>query len=452
MTVTFAFAENLWNELGKKLDDACEVAGVMAANVTDGPAGPTVLARTISWAPLEAYVDRSRDGLRLRSDGWVHAVHESLAAGETPVFVHTHPGGKAIFSDRDDHVDDAMRDSVCRMGGELYGSLVLAGTRKDPKPVGRLFERGRTTSASKFRIAGSRLRIVINTPGNYGTTEVFDRQARVFGSAGQDVLAALNVAVVGAGGTGSAAAEQLARLGVGAITIIDDDVVTAATATRGYGITTADLGRSKAEVLAEHLGKTGLNATVTPVTGPVQDAAARCAIASADVVFSCVDGHSARLVLNRWAYAHLAPVIDLAILISAEAGKVTGINGRVTWLSPGAACLLCRARLDPALAYAEMLDATERKRLAGEGYVPDVDTPQPAVITLTSLIASLGTTELLHRLFGLADAEPTEILALIQQRQLSCNQLPQRDQCFCSDPAFLGRGHQPPHLDLAWPT
>jgi len=99
-----------------------------------------------------------------------------------------------------------------------------------------------------------------------------------------------------------------------------------------------------------------------------------------------------------------------------------------------------------------MLDPVERKRLAGEGYVPDADTPQPAVVTLTSLVASLGTTELLHRLFGLADPDPTEILALVRQRELSRNRLPQRPECFCADPAFLGRGTQPPHLNLTWPT
>jgi molybdopterin/thiamine biosynthesis adenylyltransferase len=449
MTATFAFTESLWDELTKQLNDPHEVTGILAATVTDGP---TVLGRAITWAPITAYLDRRNDGLKLRSDGWVQAVHDVLAGGGFPVFVHTHPGGRAVFSPRDDRVDDAMRDAVRRMGGEdLYGSLVLAGTPNDPAAAGRLFDHDLAIHAAKFRIAGQRIRILVTQPRSYATSEVFDRQIRVFGAAGQEVLAALNVAVVGAGGTGSATAEQLVRLGVGAITIIDDDVVTAATPTRGYGTTVADLGRPKAEVLSEHLAKTGLPAAVTSVTAGIQDPEARAAISGVDVAFSCVDGHGARLVLNRWAYAHFAPVIDLAVLISADAGNVIGMDGRVTWLSPGTACLLCRGRLDPALAYAEMLDPAERKRLAGEGYAA-ADTTQPAVVTLTSLVASLATTELLARLFGLAAAEPTEILALVQQRELRRNQLPPRDGCFCVDPSFLGRGSQPPHLNLMWPT
>lgn len=453
MSVTFAFTETLWDQLGGALDDPHEVAGILAARVTDGPDGPTVLARAMRWAPAGAYLDRQPDGLQLRSDGWVPAARAALADGGTPVFVHTHPGGQAIFSRYDDAVDAAMRDAVRRMGGkERYGSLVLAGTGREPAPAGRLFHGDTATRADKFRIAGNGLRLILSRPGTTAVADMFDRQIRVFGAPGQDVLGALNVAVIGAGGTGSATAEQLARLGAGTITIIDDDIVTAATPTRGYGTTTADLGRPKAEVLAEHLLKTGLPATITPVIAPIQEPAARAAIASADVAFSCVDGHGARLVLNRWAYAHLAPVIDLAVLITADSGTVTGIDGRVTWLSPGTACLLCRGRLDSALAYAEMLDPAERKRLAGEGYAPDAGTPQPAVVTLTSLVASLGTTELLHRLFGLADPNPTEILALVRQRELSRNRLPPRCGCFCADPAFLGRGMQPPHLNLTWPT
>lgn len=100
----------------------------------------------------------------------------------------------------------------------------------------------------------------------------------------------------------------------------------------------------------------------------MQDAPARRALARADIVFSCVDGHGARLILNRWAFAHLAPVIDTAVLVGTEDGIVAGIDARVTWLAPGTACLLCRGRLDPTLAYAEMLDPDERHRLAGEGY------------------------------------------------------------------------------------
>jgi molybdopterin/thiamine biosynthesis adenylyltransferase len=204
-------------------------------------------------------------------------------------------------------------------------------------------------------------------------------------------------------------------------------------------------------VLAEHIERMGFGTRVSPVVGQVQDVQARHGLAHADILFSCVDGHGARLILNRWAYAHLAPVVDTAVLVSAENGAVTGIDARVTWLAPGTACLLCRGRLDPTLAYAEMLDPGERRRLAGEGYARAASTPQPAVVSLTSLVSSLALTEVLMRLFGLADPTPSELLVRVTNRELRKNRLPQRLGCFCSDPNYSGRGFTRPHLDLMWP-
>jgi molybdopterin/thiamine biosynthesis adenylyltransferase len=461
---TLALSSALWGELRRVLDDEHETAGIIAARVVggspaDGPDSVTYLARCLTWAPPDSYVQRQPYGLELGSAGWVPAVRATLAEGSIPVFIHTHPRGRPEFSQRDDGVDASLRSALPTMGGDgTYVALVVAGTSEAPAAAARVYRPADPLPipVDKIRVSGDGITL-ITWPGvpeaAVPESETFDRQIRMFGPAGQRALGALHVAVVGAGGTGSATAEQLTRLGVGALTIIDDDVVTEPTPTRGYGITVADLGRPKAEVLAEYLRRTGLPARVRAVTAPLQDPAAIDQLVAADVVFSCVDGHGARLILNRWAYAYLTPVIDVAILVSADsaAGTVTGIDGRVTWLGPGAACLLCRGRIDPALAYAEILEPEERKRLAGEGYVREAETRQPAVVTLTTLVASLATTELLQRLLGLADLAPTEILAQIQRRELRRNRVPQRPGCFCSDDGFLARGAQEPHLDLMWP-
>ena len=52
---------------------------------------------------------------------------------------------------------------------------------------------------------------------------VYDRHARVFGDAGQQVLAGLKVVIIGLGGGGSLLTECLARLGVGHIVAVDFD-------------------------------------------------------------------------------------------------------------------------------------------------------------------------------------------------------------------------------------
>lgn len=53
------------------------------------------------------------------------------------------------------------------------------------------------------------------------------------------------------------------------------------------------------------------------------------------------------------------------LLSSGPSGLLEGINGRVTILAPGSACLICRGRIDRARAATEMLTPGERTRRLG---------------------------------------------------------------------------------------
>ena len=68
-------------------------------------------------------------------------------------------------------------------------------------------------------------------------------------------------------------------------------------------------------------------------------------------MFGCTDDNAGRLVLSRVATYLLAPVIDVGVLLTSDTeDKLTGIDGRVTILSPESACLVCRDRIDLARA------------------------------------------------------------------------------------------------------
>lgn len=451
MRATLALAEPLRQELIGALDAPHEVAGVLAAQLITGDGEVTVLGRGITWAADEHYLDRSETGLRLGSAGWVPAFRRAAAAGDLALFVHTHPGGRAEFSRRDDEVDRQLAEASKRLGAAgPYGAILVSGNSDTGQVTGRLYldEGAGPVAVSRVRICGDNLELT--RPGGPEPTvdAAFDRQIRLFGAEGQQLLRDLHVGVVGCGGTGSAVAEQMTRLGVGRLTLIDDDEVTPPTPTRGYGMRARDLGRAKAAVLADDLAGLGLGTDIRPVVAPLHDPEALESLVHADAVFCCVDGHGARLILNRWAYAHCAPVVDLAVLVGGHA--TPSIDARVTWIAPGSACLLCRGRIDPAIAYAENLDPAQRQALAGEGYVAAAETPQPAVVTLTTLVASTATTELLLRLFRLGDIAASELLLRPQLHELRRNRVPARPGCFCNDPAFAGRGRGKPYLDLMW--
>ena len=67
------------------------------------------------------------------------------------------------------------------------------------------------------------------------SNSVHDRQVRMFGAAGQRILQASKIAVVGLGGVGSLVAEYLARLGVGNLVLIDPDEIESSNLSRVVG-------------------------------------------------------------------------------------------------------------------------------------------------------------------------------------------------------------------------
>ena len=80
-----------------------------------------------------------------------------------------------------------------------------------------------------------------------------ERTRLLIGDAGIEKLRKSHVLVVGLGGVGGYAAEQLARAGIGRMTIVDGDVVSNTNRNRQLLALNSTLGRPKAEVMAERI-------------------------------------------------------------------------------------------------------------------------------------------------------------------------------------------------------
>jgi molybdopterin/thiamine biosynthesis adenylyltransferase len=146
-------------------------------------------------------------------------------------------------------------------------------------------------------------------------------------------VATSTVLIAGAGNIGSHLAPQLARAGVGALRILDRDRVEAKNlATQDYR--PEDVGRPKAEVLAERLRAQFPGRTVEAWVGDLEDVP--LGVASVDAVLGALDSRRARQVLaSELAWPQGVPVID--------GGVGEGLLGRVQVFVPGAdsACLEC---------------------------------------------------------------------------------------------------------------
>ena len=85
----------------------------------------------------------------------------------------------------------------------------------------------------------------------------------LLGDAGMARLARARVAVFGIGGVGGHAAEALARCGIGALDLIDNDVVVASNLNRQIVALRSTLGRYKVDVAAERIADINPDCVVT---------------------------------------------------------------------------------------------------------------------------------------------------------------------------------------------
>lgn len=449
MTPTLALREEHWQEILQMLDLAVETGGFMLAGIAEDEDELTLLGRSLHWIADEHYAEREPDGLDILSRGYWPFFGAAERDKAVPVFLHTHPRMRARPSKPDDGVDAALWEkAIARSGAPFYVSLIVGGTPAKPTFTGRIYNSsGNVTPLPRLRVIGRRLHLLHaeGEPDADVDADLYDRQIRAFGEDGQKILSRLRVGVVGAGGTGSAVFEQLVRIGVREITTIDDDVVTKTNLTRIHESGRANENEPKVEVAAAAAKRIGLGTTVKPVKGRITDPEVVKELRHLDVVFGCTDDEKGRIVLSKLALTHLIQIFDLAFAVDPnEDGTIRGLTGRVTMLLPGQACLLCRGRISADGLAAEDLDPEERRRRAGEGYVPGLGENDPAVGTYTTMIGCYAVNELLDRLFGYSEGSATfrstELVVRLADRAIGYNSRPATPAHWCGDASLIGRG------------
>lgn len=96
--------------------------------------------------------------------------------------------------------------------------------------------------------------------------ERFERTELLFGKENMSKLYDAHVLVVGVGGVGGYVCEMLARSGVGALTIVDFDVVSLSNINRQIIALSSTVGKPKVDVMAERIMQINPNCKVTTKT------------------------------------------------------------------------------------------------------------------------------------------------------------------------------------------
>jgi hypothetical protein len=346
---------------------------------------------------------RTPDRVTWSTERLVPLLEEASKKDLCVIKIHSHPGGYDQFSHVDDDSDADLFNSVfgwtdsefphCSAimlpSGEMFGRVILPS--------------GEFRALESVLIPGDDIQFWQKCFADKIPAHL-ERHSQLFGSGTIHRLRNLAVAVVGCSGTGSPVVEQLARLGVGRLVLVDPDKVELKNLNRILNATREDaiLGRPKVRVLARAIANMGLGTEVEMACENLLSKKAIEAVATCDVVFGCMDGVEGRHLLNRLASYYLLPYFDVGVKLAADGkGGINEACGAVHFVRPDGSALLDRGVYTMAQVKAEGLRRTDPKAYQDQvkaGYIHGVQEDRPAVISINMQMASSAINEFLARL------------------------------------------------------
>ena len=379
--------------------DGLEAAALLLCTVT-GQRRQKWLGREVICVPHE-HCTRRPDFITWPGEYVETAIDRASARGDAVIAVHAHPGGFFAFSSADDESDRVLMSSIRHGTDQAAGSAIMiaSGAMR-----ARIYEGDRATPVDLVMKAGAD----IETWWNDGATATGPlKAAMAFTGEMRASLGRLSVCVIGVSGTGSIVAEQLARLGVGEIILIDFDKIEERNLNRILNATHADIGSLKVEMFAGAIRRYRPDGEVLSVPRSVATREAALAAGEADILFSCVDSAEGRHIADRLSACFTMPLFDVGVAIPTEplpssGHRIAEVYGRVDYVYPGGSSLMDRGVYDAALLEAEYLARMAPHALArkiADGYLRGMAEEAPGVITLNMRAASACVVELIARLF-----------------------------------------------------
>jgi molybdopterin/thiamine biosynthesis adenylyltransferase len=241
---------------------------------------------------------------------------------------------------------------------------------------------------------------------------------REVGGSGQERLRAASVAVVGAGGLGSASILYLAAAGIGRLTVIDDDCVSLDNLQRQVLHDTISVGEPKTHSVLRRVDALNPRVRVRTVERRLDAGNAVDLLRGHDAVLDGSDNFSTKFAVNDAC---------VALGICAVIGGVLRFDGQVVVVPPGSPCYRCLFRTDPA---ADALPTCSSAGVLG-----------PVV----GMVGSLQASEALRYLLGAGEEQGGQVLVFDALRpRLRSVPFPQDPQCSACATRPLAAGEPAP--------
>lgn len=412
-----------------------------------------ILLHKIMLIPYDKCI-REESLIKWKTDSIIPFLEAAMNKNMAIIKIHSHPSGYDRFSETDDESDLDLFNSVFGWTDTdlPHASLVML-------PNGELFGRVITkdlkfTPISRILIIGDEIRMFSDTY-KYEPNQQDIRTRQLFGKGTISLLSNLSVAVVGCSGTGSPVIEQLARLGIGRLILVDPDKVEYKNLNRILNTRRADAekGRYKVDVLKEAIDGYGFNTDVRVYANNLfNDREALNEIASCDVLFGCVDSVDGRHLLNHLSSFYLLAYFDLGVKLIADGmGGIDQVAATVHYIQAGKSSLRTRGvynEEDLRAAGMYRVSPEEYRKLKEEGYIKNVNEDRPAVVSVNMLIASIAVNEFLARAHNYRNDESSKFAITRVSLKDSYIQYEEEGEVDLYLKKFVGRGNTVPFLNL----
>ena len=195
---------------------------------------------------------------------------------------------------------------------------------KDSSPDGLLPYAAQMAAARRFSITFARVEEIALQ--NFLLPARYQRNRKMITLSQQLTLFRSRVAVFGCGGLGGYIIEELARLGVGGIVVVDPDIIEEHNLNRQLLATLSLLGKKKTEAATQRIGDINPAVTLTEVTEPLTKHNGHGLLQDIDAAVDALDSIASRLLLAEICTACEIPLVH---------GAIAGWYGQLATQFPG---------------------------------------------------------------------------------------------------------------------